>query len=325
MKRRPGSWYGWKSPFSSKRDERRRRKQLRHTRASHLETLEERHLLAFDVLIDNSDAGFAASAGWTSTSHGVTENDEYLLTSSNASAYATWTFDGLTAGRYQVAASWLSGANRSRSADYLIYDGTETSGTLASEAQVFQKNPAVANEVTGEGVALQYLGEPVPIESDTLVVKLWGDASWQVVADAVSIERIGDLLEYDPTQTVRIMDNGDPGFTASNSGWNWGIVTQYGGDTDGMAAGTGASDAIWNFTNLIPGQYQVSASWMPHSSRTTAAAYTIKSDGVVISTPPTVNQRNAPASNAVAANMIGGTVNFQNLGSAVTIGGNSLE
>jgi len=79
---------------------------------------------------------------------------------------------------------------------------------------------------------------------------------------------------------------------------------------------TNSSSATWNFSGLTPGVYEVSATWVPYSNRTTSALYTIVGDSTV---ERTVSQAAAPSGDHVA-----GTVNFQVLGT-VQVSGSSLS
>ena len=84
-----------------------------------------------------------------------------------------------------------------------------------------------------------------------------------------------------------IIDDGDLGFTskgfvAHTNGWQR--------DVRYAPAGDGSAVATWTFMGLAPGdQYQVSATWSPHSNRATDAPYSVNGGA-----PVDVNQEQAP-------------------------------
>jgi hypothetical protein len=120
---------------------------------------------------------------------GVQGDFDYKQAGSGAAA-ATWTFSGLAPGQYYVSVTWEAYSNRSVDAAYTVLD-------VASELATVRVNQrqAPADFVEG-GVAWQDLGGPYVISGDTLVVRLSdlaGPTGSYLVADAVRVERIGDL------------------------------------------------------------------------------------------------------------------------------------
>lgn len=82
------------------------------------------------VIVDNSDAGFTASANWST---GTSATDKYGANyrsrpTAAISDPAQWSFNLLGAGTFQVWAWWSQGSNRSTTAPYVIYrnGGTNT-------------------------------------------------------------------------------------------------------------------------------------------------------------------------------------------------------
>ena len=89
-----------------------------------------------------------------------------------------------------------------------------------------------------------------------------------------------------PVVAPMIIDNGDPGFTASrgwishSNGWQHDVVF--------APAGNGGAVATWTFEDLTPGAtYQVSATWSPHPNRATDAPFSV--DGCVNGGPVTID------------------------------------
>jgi hypothetical protein len=90
-----------------------------------------------------------------------------------------------------------------------------------------------------------------------------------------------------------IVDNGAPGYSETGGPWFTEAVPSYGG-TERYAAssGSGASTAVWQVTNLQPGQYQVQVSWHPYGNEPTNAPYAIY-DGSTLLTTVLVDQTKA--------------------------------
>jgi hypothetical protein len=95
---------------------------------------------------------------------------------------------------------------------------------------------------------------------------------------------------------VLIIDNGDPACVETGSGW----TTQtdpaaFQGSYSLHASQTGVPDtASWQFSGVPAGWYQIEATWLPVSDRSTTAAYSISSGSVALGTF-NVNQRQTPS------------------------------
>ncbi len=75
------------------------------------------------VIVDNVDTGFTASANWST---GTSSTDKYgasyrWRSTAAVSDAAQWSFNLLGAGTFQVYAWWSQGTNRSTSAPYVVY------------------------------------------------------------------------------------------------------------------------------------------------------------------------------------------------------------
>jgi hypothetical protein len=140
-------------------------------------------------IIDNGDAGFETIGDWThalNPSAGGYENDVHYSANGSGSDVATWTFDALTAGQYQVAATWSTHPNRATDSPFTVFDGTTELGSL----DVNQESPP--DDFSDQGANWDILGV-FDIAGDTLVVRLSDDANEYVIADAVRIEWLGEL------------------------------------------------------------------------------------------------------------------------------------
>ena len=91
---------------------------------------------------------------------------------------------------------------------------------------------------------------------------------------------------------VQIVDNGDASFAAVGSWTRW-VGQGYQDDVHEGLPGTGAGVASWTFTNLLPGNYQVSATWTTYANRATNAPFELL-DGNTTRATVAVNQLVAP-------------------------------
>ncbi|HEX8200561.1 MAG TPA: hypothetical protein VF590_08740, partial [Isosphaeraceae bacterium] len=114
---------------------------------------------------------------------------------------ATWTFSGLTPGRYRVSATWTPYTNRATDTPFTVLDG----GTPLGTVRVNQK--LTPDDFSDQGLGWEDLGGPYSTSGTTLVVRLTDAANAQVIADAVRIERIGDLTSTGPTSTYYVSNN----------------------------------------------------------------------------------------------------------------------
>ncbi|MGE4601327.1 MAG: hypothetical protein AAEJ65_00300, partial [Planctomycetota bacterium] len=176
-------------------------------------------------IIDNSEAGF----NQTGFSY---MNNQYSANALNGdvhhlrqgSGMATWTFNDLEPGNYQVATTWQGKYNNKYNAvdaPFTILDGA---GSVLATATINQKNAPSEFEAAGfywDTVAT------VSISDGTLVVKLTEASNFNLysVADAVRIERLeGDPPVSDPADPPADPPADDPGgsdLTGPNLTVNW--------------------------------------------------------------------------------------------------------
>src|SRR5262245_61104411 len=93
------------------------------------------------------------------------------------------------------------------------------------------------------------------------------------------------------TPSVRILDNTDAGFRTVGR-WTAQAGQELQGNAVAIAAGSGTNVAAWTFRGLIPGLYQVSATWTPGANLATNARFTLLNGGQ--SSVVTVNQQALP-------------------------------
>lgn len=116
--------------------------------------------------------------------------------------------------------------------------------------------------------------------------------------------------EVESPPPVSIVDNGDSAFTAVG-GWTHWTGQGYENDIHESLAGSGADVASWSFTNLLPGNYQVSATWTSFTNRATNAPFSILVGGATVGSA-VVNQQLAPddfADAGVTWERLGGVIN----------------
>ncbi|MHC4179202.1 MAG: right-handed parallel beta-helix repeat-containing protein, partial [Planctomycetota bacterium] len=129
---------------------------------------------------------------------------------------------------------------------------------------------------------------------------------WRSAAFTDANSFVGDPLLVDPDGAddvlgfsnsglapAQIVDDGDGGFSVVGS-WDPGTLSGYLGDALRPVNNVAGDDtAIWTFTGLAPGYYQVAATWSPFSGAALTAGFTLFDDDVAIS-QHTFDQRNAP-------------------------------
>ncbi|MCQ8183751.1 malectin domain-containing carbohydrate-binding protein, partial [Methylomonas sp. SURF-1] len=170
-------------------------------------------------IVDDGDPTFATTGSWsTVASNGSTQprgGDVRNSAAGDGSSQASWSFDGLTAGYYRVAATWpyqwQSSPNFSSNSTFRIYDGEVVVG-----ADVINQNAnaaAASNGYTADGNNWDVLGV-VRISGASLKVVLDNLANGIVHADAVRIERLaGDFGQDDDLHLQNnspAIDRGDP-------------------------------------------------------------------------------------------------------------------
>lgn len=126
------------------------------------------------VIVDNAEAGFAASTNWitSSATPGYYGSDYRYRTTEAVNDPATWTASLPASGTYTVYARWNSGTNRSTTAPYIISHANGTSTVYVNQ----QSN----------GGTWQVLGTYTFNAGATNVqLSSWTTAGFVVIADAV--------------------------------------------------------------------------------------------------------------------------------------------
>lgn len=126
-----------------------------------------------DMIIDNNQAGFTASANWsTGTSAADKYGTDYRYRSTAAvSDSAKWTFTVPQTRNYDISAWWSVGTNRSTTAPYILPDATTVS----------------KNQQTGGGTWNLLGTKSLTAGSQTVQLSCWTGTGYVVIADAVRL------------------------------------------------------------------------------------------------------------------------------------------
>lgn len=151
------------------------------------------YLLGPDVVpiqvIDDGDDGFRSEGRWSTVSDRGFQGDLRFSKTGGRGNAATWRFP-VTPGVYRVAATWTADSKWARHAPFAILDGVANNSVVVDNAVVNQRN--APGDFTAGGASWDDLGV-VNIFSNSLIVRLSGNAPGRVVADAVRIERLRAL------------------------------------------------------------------------------------------------------------------------------------
>ena len=174
------------------------------------------------AIADDSGGGFTTQGAWTSyvSLPGWFESSTSTVSAGDGQSYAEWRFEDLSAGTYQVAATWkpyLLG--RAKNAPYEFW---------LDDQRVFQvrvnQRPA-PDDYHQDGADWEVLADGLQIsEHQTLRIRLSNNADGFVVADALRLERRSSQppnhklalveLESDTTdRRVRFTSLGETAFT----------------------------------------------------------------------------------------------------------------
>jgi hypothetical protein len=111
---------------------------------------------------------------------------------------------------------------------------------------------------------------------------------------------------------LRTVDDGGPGYSEVGSGWRSNTAGGFQGDSRYHIKGSGADKAVWTFSNLPAGTYQVQATWVAGNTNASNAPYTLNGGSAIL-----VNQTVAPSDVISDLN----TTAWKIVGTA-TVGGN---
>jgi hypothetical protein len=136
--------------------------------------------------IDNGAAGFTTTGTWSRKTYVGREKDIQIAAKGTGSTTATWTFTNLPAGQYRVHASWTGSVYYASNSPFTVFDGDAALGTVSVNQE------RASSGLSWSGTNWSNLGI-FNISGGTIRVQLTNAANDRVVADAVRIERIGDV------------------------------------------------------------------------------------------------------------------------------------
>ncbi|SIN79215.1 VCBS repeat-containing protein [Singulisphaera sp. GP187] len=140
-------------------------------------------------VIDDGESGFVATGNWVFVASNYSFRDDFGYGASagtNGSSTATWTFENLTPGQYLVAATWEPLINRATNAPYTILDGATAVGTATVNQRL------APGDFSDSGASWRGLGI-YTVTGNSLSVRLTDLADGYVIADAMLLERVGNV------------------------------------------------------------------------------------------------------------------------------------
>ena len=164
-------------------------------------------------ILDNGGQGYAESLGtWTPLTTGYGGTSASHATDTSQTATATWTFDGLPAGEYDIYAIWTADTQNAAHAPFSVYDGSVSPGNQIG-AVTLDESQAPNAGATGDNAILignvwwRKIGT-YTVSGNSISVQLSdncdvADAGKQVVADAVYV------VGHNPTSTTEYYPGSD--------------------------------------------------------------------------------------------------------------------
>jgi hypothetical protein len=151
------------------------------------------------LIINDTDPGFVASGIYWETYPRGFHDDLHLIHRSPGNSSGEWSFNNLPPGRYQVAVTWPFTSDQATDAPFTI---SRTGPHGLQETPIFVNEATTPNDFIDQGVGWKTLGE-VTVYGSTLTVGVANSylnsaqqrvlANGVVVADAIRIERVGDV------------------------------------------------------------------------------------------------------------------------------------
>lgn len=159
--------------------------------------------LAGQYLIDDGDEGFSSTGQWLNNTSPTDAafGDDYQFTAGGDTSgnTATWQFEDLPDGTYNIQATWLAGGSRARQANYELDAGTSPTSVLVN--QRFAHSGA-----TFAGRSWQTLGS-LEVTGGELVVRLSGSGDGSLAADALRLVKVGSLPAAQGLKHLTLQDN----------------------------------------------------------------------------------------------------------------------
>jgi hypothetical protein len=142
-------------------------------------------------ILDNGDAGFSTVGHWSPFTGDGFQNDMHFAGAGGGAQEAHWSF-AVSPGQYRISATWSAHANRATDAPFTVFNGSNPFPTVVINQE------QAPNDLVDAGANWEFLGGILNITAGTLVVRLTDLANEYVIADAIRVERVGDLPPQTP-------------------------------------------------------------------------------------------------------------------------------
>lgn len=223
---------------------------------------EVRTINGTEHIIDNSDPApaFSTTGTWNENTNGQGLNGTFLF---GPSGSATWTFDGLPPGNYQVAATAEGGAGGATNSKFTIGGG----GTPV-EVRLDQSRAGGEFDSLGRSwsnlAAIEVTGTSLTVEVDA------AESERQSIADAIYVKPV------DVSDVINVMDEADP--RASGVG---GVRQRDGAFRGSQRLEIVDDELTYSFEGLRPNaRYDVFGTWPVDAGNATNAAFSIVAGGL---------------------------------------------
>ncbi|HEX2474911.1 MAG TPA: SdrD B-like domain-containing protein, partial [Lacipirellulaceae bacterium] len=159
--------------------------------------------LVDQFLLDDGDDGFTTTGQWSNNVNpaGATFDADYHFTAGGAATgtEASWQFDDLPDGVYDVQVTWLPGESRTPAATFRV-EGADTPSTIAVDQRFQPNGPAFG------GRTWQSLGQ-FEVRDGQLIVRLSSSLTGSIAADAVRLVRQDSQPAADGLVQLSLEDN----------------------------------------------------------------------------------------------------------------------
>lgn len=237
--------------------------------------------------IDNGASGFSTTGSWV-TMNGTGRDGDQQRAYPSGNKTATWTFTGLSAGQYRVAATWSGLSYYASNAPFTILNGSQVLSTVTTNQR------ANSSGFSDAGSQWSNLGT-FTITGNTLTVRLSNAANGWVVADAIRIEAVG---EGEPQPTAPEIGVDISGTAVADGG-----AVNFGSTTVGTAVNR--TFTVRNTGDATLTLNAINANALP-------AGFTLVSNLGSLSLSPGQSTTFTVRLNATAAGTFGGTLSFGN-------------
>jgi hypothetical protein len=271
-------------------------------------------------VVDDSQPGFSATAAWESYTGVGYDGNIHYAGAGVGNNLASWTFT-VSPGQFDVEVTWPSSANRATNAQYMVLSGSTLLGTVLINQQNAPSGGQVVTDGNGNNIPFQELGT-FNVTANQLVVELSDNANGYVFADAVRIQRLGNVPTVQVQDGTTLIDSGGADsfgttyvtdaltrtFTITNNGTQTltlasapsvptGFALTQGFGSTSLAVGASTTFQV-TLTAVNAGSYSGALSFTTSDSNSPTYSFTVS--GTVVA-PPTVQIVDDSSSQGFAA------------------------